>query len=831
MNNTEDNSTIYEHVINHIDDAIENNWIKVYYQPVVRALTGQLCSAESLARWIDPELGFLSPDKFIGALEESKQIHKLDCYVVEKVCSDLNDHFNSGKPAFPVSINFSRLDFIMCDMLDVVEKAVAKYNIPRDYLHFEVTESMIAQDEELMMNVINRFRKRGYEIWMDDFGSGYSSLTLLQDYDFDLIKLDMRFLFTTTEKSKEIVRSTINMAKHIGVKTLCEGVENEEHIKFLTLIGCGKFQGFYFGKPQPYDEMLENIASKNISIEVRSWHSYYEIASISALDVDSSMALIEYDGEHISSLFMNDTFKEQISLLNGNLNEINQILFNASAPALHRYKEFLAKALASKSLESFYYTNRGNYYQLKLLYLTENEGKSLFRANISNISLDQNTKERDMLDHRLRELNHLYEVVLLINTKENIVYPLLGGYAYVEYTPDESTPILEVHKIFAEKYIFPDDQEAFLDFINFDKKSYEDQPEGQVYIKKSFRIKQRDGSFKWRGFALLPIQGTNRSEYLFTIETLSDKLSQALDTLHYPNFTGNEGSDVDQTQEYASLWYSLINGSSYKLFWKDKDRRFRGVSRSFLDFYEIKSMDDILGKNDEEMHWHVDDGPYQGDELDVIQKGKIVFNAPGQCIVNGVVHNIICNKIPVYRNGEIVGLVGSFADVDEEIYRVQKIQNPSKLDSITRLMDNKFFLMTMMDYATQYNEAGRNYAYIILHNANHQRIKDTYGSKIANNLLKEIGEKIIDIISQRAVASRLKEAYFGIIIYIDSKEKLEELANTLKEHIEEINSVDGKNVTLKITTSCHLRTDEGMTDETIYPITLTELEQKEAKNQ
>ncbi len=194
MKDLTNKDALSEYVKTHIDEAISNGWIKVYYQPVVRSITGQLCSAESLARWIDPEVGFLAPDKFIGALEESGEIFKLDCYVVKQACRDIRAKLSKGLPAVPVSVNFSRLDFIMCDMLDVVEKAIAKYDIPRDYLHFEVTESMIAKDEDLMKDVIDRFRTRGYEIWMDDFGSGYSSLNLIKDYSFDLLKMDMAFL-------------------------------------------------------------------------------------------------------------------------------------------------------------------------------------------------------------------------------------------------------------------------------------------------------------------------------------------------------------------------------------------------------------------------------------------------------------------------------------------------------------------------------------------------------------------------------------------------------------------------------------------------------------
>ena len=159
--------------------------------------------------------------------------------MVEKVCQCIRERITAKLPVVPVSVNFSRIDFVMCDMLQVVESAVEKYDIPRDYLHIEITESMIASDEDLMERVLESFKKAGYEIWMDDFGSGYSSLTVLKDFRFDMLKMDMRFLKPFTEKSKSIMRSTVTMAKEIGMKTLAEGVETKEQLDFLRDIGCG----------------------------------------------------------------------------------------------------------------------------------------------------------------------------------------------------------------------------------------------------------------------------------------------------------------------------------------------------------------------------------------------------------------------------------------------------------------------------------------------------------------------------------------------------------------------------------------------------------------
>lgn len=827
MKDLTNKDALSEYVKTHIDEAISNGWIKVYYQPVVRSITGQLCSAESLARWIDPEVGFLAPDKFIGALEESGEIFKLDCYVVKQACCDIRDKLSKGLPAVPVSVNFSRLDFIMCDMLDVVEKAIAKYDIPRDYLHFEVTESMIAKDEDLMKDVIDRFRTRGYEIWMDDFGSGYSSLNLIKDYSFDLLKMDMAFLSNLTEKSKIILRSTVVMAKNLGIKTLCEGVETKEQVKFLKSIGCGKLQGYYYGKPQPLDDLMLSLSEKGITMEERQWRAYYEAATINVIDTDAPLQIIEYDGNTFHTLFINDAFKHQISVITEDNYELDKTIYSENSPLMSKFRQFANKAIRSKSNESFYFTDKGNYYLLKGMYLAENQDRYLFKTQITNISMDQNTTERDRLDFRLRELNNLYEVVLLMNISANTVYPLLGGYIYMTEEMNEFMTMKAAYTSFSSTFVYPDDQSDFLEFMNFETMRERLDKADKTYAQKAFRIKQADGCYQWRIISIMPIPGTAYNEFLYGISTIPDEIAHLLDNASYSNFNCS-GTETDAlVEEYARLWSTLLNNSSHKLFWKDSNRRFRGVSKSFLEFYEMESLDEVIGKTDEEMHWHVDDGPYQGDELDVIGKGKFVVNAPGQCIVNGVVHNIICNKMPIYDKGKIIGLVGSFADVDQEIYRVNKLLAPSKLDNMTRLMNNKFFLAIMVDYAMQYNDDGKNYGFIMLHNANQKRIEDTYGSKFGVKVIREIGEKIIQVIGQKAVAVRTKEAYFGVIIYIDSKKELEQLTRDLVSNVESMNRVDGKNVTIKCSAACLLRTDENVKDETIYQMTIDLLDKQE----
>lgn len=250
-----------KYIVNSIDNAIKNGYIKVFYQPVVWAADGKLCGAEALARWDDPDFGFLQPGAFISILEEYHLIHKLDMAVLEIVCRDLREAMDKGLWVFPISINFSRLDFELLNLADELDSCMERYGIDKGLIHVEVTESMLGEGNAKLTGMLNKLRERGYSLWLDDFGSGYSGLNVLKDYSFDMMKIDMNFLskFSENKKSQPILTSIVDLAGKIGMKTLSEGVETNEAYDFLRSIGCQRLQGYLFGKPMLKSELVEKI--------------------------------------------------------------------------------------------------------------------------------------------------------------------------------------------------------------------------------------------------------------------------------------------------------------------------------------------------------------------------------------------------------------------------------------------------------------------------------------------------------------------------------------------------------------------------------------------
>lgn len=244
-----------------LQEGIAKEQFKVYYQPVIDTKTGKIASAEALIRWIHPDKGFISPALFIPALEENGHISELDFYVLKKVWQFINDRCENNKFVVPISVNLSWMDFYDEIMMEKILKEMDRFreNGREHMARFEITETSYAAIRENRSGILESLRIKNAKILIDDFGSGFSSFGMLQDYDFDILKIDMSFIRKIGEnpKTKSIVHSIIGMAHEIGIKTVAEGVETEEQVSFLRQSGCDYIQGYYYSKPLPEEEFVE----------------------------------------------------------------------------------------------------------------------------------------------------------------------------------------------------------------------------------------------------------------------------------------------------------------------------------------------------------------------------------------------------------------------------------------------------------------------------------------------------------------------------------------------------------------------------------------------
>ena len=254
-------------ITSNMHQALEQRQFHVYYQPKYDLNTEVIAGAEALVRWIHPEKGFMSPGKFIPLFEQNGFITQLDEYVWETACRDIRSWMDQGIQNISVSVNVSRSDIYNTKLIDTITGLVKKYNIPIHYLHLEITESAYTENPTQIIAVVEKLRKLGFIIEMDDFGSGYSSLNMLAEMPVDVLKLDMGFIQSETKKSsgKGILSFVISLAKWLDLAVVAEGVETKEQIVSLRSMDCNYVQGFYFAKPMEEPAFINLVKEVGIT--------------------------------------------------------------------------------------------------------------------------------------------------------------------------------------------------------------------------------------------------------------------------------------------------------------------------------------------------------------------------------------------------------------------------------------------------------------------------------------------------------------------------------------------------------------------------------------
>ena len=249
-------------IVRSFEEALQKGWVKVFYHPIVDINTGEVAVFEALARWIDPKEGLISPGQFIPVLSRYHLLHKLDLYMVEKICREVQIREKAGLSRIPVSVNFSAQDFDYVNVAESLNRILEKYSLPRNSIIVEITEQDLAQATDHFMEQLRRIKDSGYRLWLDDFGSGYSSLNVFGRYPVERIKFDMdlvRHLDDNNGANRIIMKNIVQMCREIDVHTLAEGVETPEQYQFLKEIHCELLQGFYFFRPEPVEKVISSI--------------------------------------------------------------------------------------------------------------------------------------------------------------------------------------------------------------------------------------------------------------------------------------------------------------------------------------------------------------------------------------------------------------------------------------------------------------------------------------------------------------------------------------------------------------------------------------------
>ena len=258
-----------QRLIHDINQALETEQFVVYYQPKY-AIQGErpvLCGAEALVRWVHKDFGFLTPDKYISLFEQNGLIQLVDRYVWKKAAHQVKDWEERFDFTVPVSVNASRIDLFDPNLSEALTEMVESAGIEKKNLHVEITESAYSEEQETMINAVNKLRDSGFILEMDDFGTGYSALNILGSIPLDVLKLDMSFVgkMHLSPENEKIIEIIMNIASVLSVEVNAEGVETEEQLNKLKAMGCDMVQGYYFSKPvaaEDFDELIKKELSE-----------------------------------------------------------------------------------------------------------------------------------------------------------------------------------------------------------------------------------------------------------------------------------------------------------------------------------------------------------------------------------------------------------------------------------------------------------------------------------------------------------------------------------------------------------------------------------------
>ena len=516
-------------LIFHLEKAIENEEFEVYFQPIIHTISGSLCGFEALVRWHHPDFGFLAPGQFVGSLEDTKQIYHLDIHVVEKVCQWYAREKRAGRPVVPVSVNLSRIDFESADMFAIIEALTWKYRMPRNMLNIEITESAFGVEGGILAGIIEQFRSVGYQVWMDDFGSGYSSLNTLKDYVFDELKIDMGFLSDMNLRSQRIIASMISMAKDISMVTLVEGVETKEQVDFLRSIGCDRLQGYYFSKPLPYEELLAVLREKNIPFESAEDRRYYhEINRINVLSPSPfavgaymreqhgggiPLALMEKTGKRYTFMYMNDEFSREIKKIGAkDAMDAIQRLVHFGILSHERIDTFLDDVI-EKHERSIEFSVNGDLCSARGKLISVNSGRHAILLSINNITQFMNISHDQLMDQTLKNIYSMYLRVSILRPKTNEIVTVFSQ-DHHNVATDVAHDLHGLTREYASYGVHPEDRDAYLHFVDPATIEARLRNSERGFVNMKIRTLDEDGGFSNKMYLEVP---TGNSEFLLLV--------------------------------------------------------------------------------------------------------------------------------------------------------------------------------------------------------------------------------------------------------------------------------------------------------------------------
>ena len=538
-----------KYILDNFEKALAEKQIIAYFQPEIRTLTGSICGCEALARWILPDGTVIPPAVFVPVLEKYDLIHRLDLAILDRVCDAYLYLQEKNISIVPFSINLSRIDFHHNDIQNDINEILKRRGVPHDAVNIEITESVMLDEPEALKESFKKFHESGYNIYMDDFGSGYSSLNVLKDYHFDVLKIDMRFLSNSGDRSRNILAAIISMSKVINVHALVEGVEKEEDVTFLKSIGCEIFQGYYFAKPLALDDLIDYFFDCPGGVETPEERKYMEAVgrvnflSSSPLGCSRTsfseaknlcgyvnsvpFGLIEYDGTNAKYLFINDAYIKDLHKLGIKSEKDLEAAINEEERQFHQqFFDFMDMVIESDEVQTIDNVMNCGYFTFKAKRIARCGNRSVVAAMINIYDPHISDNRSDDMQEFSQAVYSTYEIVMMLYPEENRIHKIYSSSGFENLFNSES--ISMGIRYFMENYIHEKDWERFKEFFKSEKFIERMDAEGTTFVGDSFRLLSVNNTYRWINFRVTRAFAASEPKYLLTVQSVNRKASEML---------------------------------------------------------------------------------------------------------------------------------------------------------------------------------------------------------------------------------------------------------------------------------------------------------------
>ncbi|WP_302889326.1 EAL domain-containing protein [uncultured Acidaminococcus sp.] len=801
----------------HLEEALKNHDIKVFFQPIVRTLTCKACAAEALVRWDDSKYGHLLPSIFIKPLEATQLITKLDLYVAEEVCRLYQDLQLRPDVNLPISINFSRSDFQHCNIRRELDRLRAQYHVPDHALCVEVTERDFCDDVSFLKDQLTELRDHGYEVWMDDFGSGFSSLSLLKDLDVDLVKFDLRFLVGSAHinRGNFIIGALIAMVKQLGMKTLVEGVETEAQLDYLQSVGCERMQGYLYSRPIPFEQLV-NLAIWDTDETEPNCRYYNAVGCCNMVQAipesvfhgkDERLVLpslpaciVEYQAGKMSLLETNAAFTaREGQLAFRDPAAFDEYMGQAGTFCRRNLLQAIKQCQDTQKGLTIEVSSHNEVCSLRIDPIAKNEasGAEAFLIILTGVRTSSFKERKAAVQSIMNGIFSLFDSFFVLNLTTQTVHRIKVGMNVTDEI--ERLPLPLFLREWARRHVFSEDWKRFLQFYDLSTLVTRINESGCGYLSTFFRVtsSEQENRNGWQlHLVWLSGEPSDIKVYCGTVNLryfMGAEMPRPMEPLLVRNkLVPFSKIDKDAAMLPEVLWEAMLHLPEMNVYWKDVKGRFMGANDAFMHYFNLSSLDDILGKSEEELGWNVEFDPTYREEEMLLGQIPVISEEKVHCMAKGMIRTVMMNKIPLIEAGRIVGSLSWFRDVTRFTQIQAELKKKSTIDALTGALNYQGFKETQSHFVDSYQKWDLDFILIYMDLDDFKHCNDTYGHGFGDLVLQEVVKRLQKIFNHYGVVARVGGDEFIALLPIVESEEIRRIKQEIQQVLKAPLSIDGR---------------------------------------